>query len=222
MRCFSLKAILRCGGFLAAFSTLITSANAAVVTSTSAPDFASAQVINASDFSMNFDPNILDSSTIPHVEIVQLGRSTAGRDFYRFSHNGGTVHLDVDSAPTITNFDPWIGIWNAGGTLFANDDDGGGDPGDIAGVDIGGTYNSNLSNLTLAAGDYIIGVAGFPANFFGAGIITGNLIPVGGAYTLVISSSNVPEPSTLAALGLMSCGAGLRSYRRRKSLPQER
>ena len=221
MRCFSLKAILRCGGFLAALSTLIASASAAVVTSTSAPDFASAQVINASDFSMNFDPNILDSSTIPHVEIVQLGRSTEGRDFYRFSHNGGTVHLDVDSEPTITNFDSWIGIWDAVGTLLAANDDNGGDPGDIAGVSTGGVFNSNISNLTLAAGDYIIGVAGFPSDFLDGGIITGDLIPVGGAYTLVISS-NVPEPSTLAALGLMSCGAGLRSYRRRKSLPQEK
>jgi len=217
MRCFSLKSILGCGaGFLAAITTLVASANAAVITSTSAPNFASAQVINASDFSLSFDPNILDSSTIPHVQIVQLGRSTAGQDFYRFSHNGGTVHLDIDSSPMITNFDPWMGIWDAGGTLIADDDDGGGDPGDIAGVDVGGDYNSNLSNLSLAAGDYIIGIAAFPSTFSDAGNITGDLIPVGGTYSLVISSSNVPEPSTLAALSLMSCGIGFRSYRRRR------
>ena len=217
MRFFSLKTVLTCGGsFLATIATLFTSANAAVVTSTSAPNFASAQVINASDFSFGLDPNILDSSTIAHVEIVQSGRATAGRDFYRFSHSGGTVHLDIDSAPTSTNFDTWIGIWNAGANLLADDDDGGGDPGDIAGVNVGGFYNSNISNLSLAAGDYIVGVAGYPSTFLSGGNITGDLIPFGGTYTLVISSGSVPEPSTLAALSLMSCGVGLRSYRRRQ------
>ncbi|MFM8174215.1 MAG: DVUA0089 family protein, partial [Pirellulaceae bacterium] len=202
-------------GFLAAFAAQVTPAQAAVISSSSAPDFASAQLIGIGDFSTAFDSNILDSTTIPHVEIIQLGRASEGRDFYRFSHNGGTVHLDVDSSPITTSFDTWIGIWDAVGNLVGEMDDNGGDPGDISGVDVGGFYNSNLSNLNLAAGDYIVGVARYDSTFSNGGIVNGELIPVGGTYTLIISA-NVPEPSTLAMVGLLSCGFGFRSYRRRQ------
>jgi hypothetical protein len=65
-----------------------TVAQAAVVSSTSAPGFASAQYISGDNFSMSSNPNVLDSMTIPHAVIVQYGRASAGRDYYRFYHGG--------------------------------------------------------------------------------------------------------------------------------------
>lgn len=226
MNGFSIR-VMRCWivSMSAACVALTAAAQGAVVTSTSAPSFSSAQVIHGANFTLNFDPNILNSTAIPHVEILQLGRAAEGRDFYRFSHTGGTVHLDVDSAPITTNFDIWIGIWDATGNLAGNRDDNGGDLGDIPGNAVGGVFNSNLSYLNLAAGDYIVGVARYGSTFSNGGVISGSLIPVGGTYTLIISanaSDNAPEPSTLATLGLMSCVAGFRSYRRRRELSQLR
>jgi hypothetical protein len=178
--------------------------NAAVVVSSSAPDFASAQRIANSDFSLIFDGNVLDSGTIPRVQIIQTGRATSGFDFYRFSHGGGLVHLDVDSKPISTNFDTMFGIWDGVGNILAsNDDTAFGDPGDIPGVLVGGRYNSNLSNLDLPNGEYVVGVGRFFSRFVDGGSILGPQIPIGGTYTLNISSQ-VPEPTSMATLSLAS------------------
>jgi hypothetical protein len=178
--------------------------NAAVVVSSSAPDFASAQRIANSDFSLVFNGNVLDSGTIPHVQIIQTGRATSGFDFYRFSHGGGLLHLDVDSTPTTTNFDTMFGIWDGDGNILRSNDDSSGDPGDIPGVLVGGVFNSNLSYLDLPNGEYVVGVGQFFSQFVNGGSILGSQIPIGGTYTLNISSANVPEPTSMATVSLAS------------------
>ena len=206
------SALVLISGVLTLFSPTV--AQSAVVSSTSAPDFASAQYISRANFSTISNPNVLDSTTIPYAVIVQYGRASEGRDYYRFSHLGGTVHLDIDSDPQDTSFDTMMAIWDAGGNpLFVNDD-GGGDPGDIPNVDVGGYYNSNLSNLNLTAGDYVVGVSSFYTEFGFGGSADGDVIPVGGTYTLNISS--VPEPTSMAIFGLGALGMAYRS--RRKSM----
>jgi hypothetical protein len=182
------------------------------VSSTSAPDFASAQYISSANFSTIFNPNVLDSTTIPYAVIVQYGRASEGRDYYRFSHTGGTVHLDIDSNPQVTNFDTMMAIWDAGGNLLAVNDDSSGDPGDIPSVNVGGSYNSNLSNLNLAAGDYVVGVSSFLTEFGFGGSANFDVIPVGGTYTLNISSA--PEPTSMAIFGLGALGMAYRARRK--------
>jgi PEP-CTERM motif len=204
------SALVLISGILTLFAPTV--AQSAVVSSTSAPDFASAQYISRANFSKISNPNVLDSTTIPYAVIVQYGRASVGRDYYRFSHLGGTVHLDIDSNPQVTNFDTMMAIWDAGGNLFAfNDDTDSGDPGDIPSVIIGGRYNSNLSNLNLAAGDYVVGVSRYPT-VFGFGGSSNNVIPVGGTYTLNISSA--PEPTSMAIFGLGALGMAYRARRK--------
>ena len=183
------------------------------VASTSQGTFAG-QNVNG-NFTLNNLANVQDSTTIPHVEITQAGRPGAGFDFYRFSHAGGIVHLDIDTIPTATNFDTEIGIWTSAGILIIDNDDNGTDIGDGPGL-VGGGFNSAAFNLNLLAGDYVVGVAQFNSSFQnGSPFITGTQISQGGTYTLNISANNVvPEPVSLALFGVAAAAAGGFGWRR--------
>ena len=179
------------------------------ILSSSAGTFATAQNLNGF-FSLNALANVFDSTTIPHVEISQNGRPGTGFDYYAFSHNGGTVHLDIDDPSAGSFFDTQIGIWTAAGVLVgANDDAFPLDPGDSSGL------NSRLQGMNLASGDYVVGVCRFPCGFGANGVITGNPILTGGGYTLNVSANSVPEPATLGLIGIGLAGLG-RRLRRRK------
>lgn len=207
------SALVLISGVLTLFAPTV--AQSAVVSSTSAPDFASAQYISRANFSTISNPNVLDSTTIPYAVIVQYGRASEGRDYYRFSHFGGTVHLDIDSDPQVTSFDTMMAIWDAGGNLLAVSDDSF-DLGDIPDVSVGGYFNSNLSNLNLTAGDYVVGVSRYYTEFGFGGSADFDVIPVGGTYTLNISST-VPEPTSMAIFGLGALGMAYRSRRKSKA-----
>jgi hypothetical protein len=99
-----------------------------------------------------------------------------------------------------TNVDTEIGIFDAGGTLIAENDDGG-----------NGLY-SGIFDLSLAPGDYTLAVAPFLG---GASFADGFVVNPGtGTGDYIISASLVPEPGTLALLGL-GC-LGLLAGRRQK------
>jgi hypothetical protein len=100
-----------------------------------------------------------------------------------------------------TTVDTEIAIFDAAGVLLAENDDGG-----------NGLY-SGIFDLSLAAGDYTLAVAPFlgGASFsdgFGVSPGTGT-----GDYIINASLTVVPEPGTLAFLGL---GLGMMAFRRRK------
>lgn len=175
--------------------------------------FATAQIIPDSAFTLNFDPNIglnagaafvNTSTTIPHATVLlNIGGTTP--DFFRFTHLGGQIILDIDSSPVVTNHDAFISLFNSAGQELAFSDDNGGDPGDIPGVIIGGAFNSRIQSIQ-PAGDFVVSVQGF-----------------GGApqqtATLNISAfapQQIPEPTTLALLGMGAFAAAGYVVRKRR------
>ena len=192
---------------LAALFSTTAVVSAGPIASTSQGTFAGAQNVNGS-FTTNLIPTVINSTTLPHVEITQSGRPSSGFDFYSFSHGGGQVVIDIDGP--LTNFDTEIGLWNAAGTLIGNnDDDFSGDPGNNS------VFNSLLNFANLPAGNYIVGVGQFNVNFqSGSPYITGSSIFQGGAYNLNISATAIPEPASMALFGGLVALGGVVARRR--------
>lgn len=160
--------------------------------------FTTAQLLNG-HFSTEYDANIDDSTTLPHVSVI--GAGNGGFDYYRFTVTAdNTVGIfDIDNG--MPDLDSWLNLYNADGTLLTQHDDGGR-------YDAGTNHpwDSYLTYNFAAAGDYVIAVGRFP----------NQPLNFGQDYTLNISTvAAVPEPETYAMLvaGLAAVGFA----RRRKS-----
>jgi hypothetical protein len=199
--------------------------------------FATAQVIPKEAFTREFNPYIgtgggvsfvNTSTTIPHVTIVRpgTGETTANFDFFRFRTFGsGIIVADIDNSQfpdkgIRTNLDTVLHLFDVAGNLLAtNDNEVGVGPGDLAPPNlIGGLLDSRIETGILPAGDYIVAVAKSPSFGSAGGNVT-DPIPAFGSYTLNLSAqaNPIPEPSTLALLGVGVAGLiGCRTWRRRK------
>ena len=135
-------------------------------------------------------------------------------DEYAFTlAQAGVVTIETDEDPlgllsvaggALDTVDTELGLFDSTGTLIAYDDDGG-----------NGLY-SLLSGVSLAAGDYTVGVAAFGSSISAAGVGTFTLGDFDGGtsigdYSLSVTVA-VPEPS---ALGLLAI-AGMIGFTRRR------
>ena len=149
---------------------------------------ATAQNIDTANFVLDFDMNILDSTTIPHLTINGTGDGTF--DFYSFTANAGSLGIfDID----FQNFDTELFLFDSLGNLLAENDDAinGGDTGDGTPSGLG----SFIEHTFDAFGQYVIGVGKFDSSA-DSGSITGNAPESGDTYTLQISIEDHPLGSS--------------------------
>ena len=128
-------------------------------------------------FALTANPEISNSTTVPHVSIHATGAGAF--DYYKFTvSTGGTIGIfDIDHA----SWDTYLNLFDSSGTRLAFNDDGGVDPGSTSG------NNSFLTYTFAAAGTYYIQAAQYP----NAAISTGN------AYVLQVSLQVPPNASSL-------------------------
>ena len=145
---------------------------------------ATAQNIDA-NFTLDFDPNIGDSTSntstiIPHVTIIGTGDRT--NDYYSFTVNKpgdkGIFDIDFGSGQASGNFDAFLNLFDSGGNPLGFDDD------SNPSVGAGGSSSSNdsyLEFLFATPGVYVIRVGGYPG---------GLPVPAGATYQLQVSLEN--------------------------------
>lgn len=166
-------------------------------------------------FSTFTDHNVLDSSMIPHVTILNAAGDN-GFDWYKFTAvAAGRLILDIDGG--MPGMDTELFLFDsAGAAIIGNDDF---FPHTAGG---GGSVHSfdSFIDTMINAGTYYVVVGEFNSFFTGGAFgLAGGFPDTGDSYTLHVSLQNpvtmdVPEPASgmLLVLGL----AGAAAIRRRQ------
>ncbi len=174
-----------------------------------------------SGFNLSFDPDIEDSTIIPHTSVVAHNDATTDVDWFRFSVlAGSSIHLDIDTDNWGGLFDTTMALWDPSGNVIGQSDDWGYDPGSTsagyyyynsqiyAGAPITGTYYVSVSNYA----NFADGSSAFCCYDDDGGYATS------GGYDLHVSVSDpidpIPEPGSLA---LLTLGLGLIGFRSAKT-----
>ncbi|MFN4297559.1 MAG: M10 family metallopeptidase C-terminal domain-containing protein [Brevundimonas sp.] len=148
-------------------------------------------------FGLQFDAEIISSTTIPHATVQATGSGT--HEWYRFTAGAGeTVTIDIDGT---SGLDTVVRIYDAAGRPLAQNDDG---P-----VDVGSTVrqDSFLSFTLPAAGVYYI-VVGAYAGAGSGGYVDYSPIPAGQTYTLNVSLTGAAAPVSGYEGSRLEGGAG--------------
>lgn len=134
----------------------------------------------SNNFSLASNPNIANSTTIPHVTIFKTG--TGVIDYYSVDLiPGATIIADIDGANTSNSsdsFDSFIELYDPNGNLLESDDDS--NTSDGAGGS-SSRLDSFLSHTITTPGQYTISVRA----------LGDQEVPVGGTYQLHLSVDGV-------------------------------
>ncbi len=143
---------------------------------------AGAQDLDPAGWSLNFDPNIGDttsntSTTIPHLTILGTGDNTFDHYALTVANAGDLGIFDIDFGTAGGFIDSYLRLYDSGATLLASDDDS--SPSDGQGGSTS-SLDSFLQFTFPAPGVYVIEV----------GRCCVSTVPAGGDYQLQISIEN--------------------------------
>ncbi len=160
------------------------------------PDATNNSIPTAFDVSDNFslasDPDIADSTTLLHTTVDAVGNGRGG--FYKVTLAAGTViTVDIDGIADPDVHDSWVRLLDADGTVIAENDDGGGDPGSLTGRD------SSLVAVVPETGDYYVLEGRWSDTAPGDG--WSESVPVGSHYEVNVSVEFPPEPAQPGVAG---------------------
>ncbi|MGO4837643.1 pre-peptidase C-terminal domain-containing protein, partial [Rhizobiaceae sp. 2RAB30] len=133
-------------------------------------------------FSLANDPDIRNATLVPHWTVNAVGNGSSA--FYKVTVNAGSVlTFDIDHIADPDILDSWIVLRAADGSVLANNDDGGGDPGSSSGRDSGLTYTAEeTGTYYLEVGRWAGGSSFSPT------------IPAGVSYELNVSVAPPSPP----------------------------
>ncbi len=143
---------------------------------------ATPQNIDLAPWSLSFNANITESTTIPHLTIIGTGDDTFDYFEFNVAEAGSRGIFDIDEVSNFgQTFDTELFLFDEFGNLLAgNDDQHDGGLGSSSGVD------SYIDYTFAAPGTYVVAVAKF--NSFGEfGTVTGAAPGFGDGYTLHVS-----------------------------------
>ena len=150
--------------------------------------FATARIIDDEHWTKSENPNIFDSTVIPHISIKSTAVEEAF-DYYEFTveNAGDTGIFDIDfgKSDDTSSIDTELFLYDSSGSLLANNDD------RLGGPDAGSTVtaDSHIKHAFAEAGTYVIGVGRFNSEGSQFGI-TGAAPQPGQTYTLHVSVEN--------------------------------
>jgi Ca2+-binding RTX toxin-like protein len=113
------------------------------------------------DFSLAADAEIRDAATVPHWTVNATGNGSSG--FYKVVLKAGsTITADIDGIADPDQLDSWIQLIGGDGTVLADNDDNGGDPGSSSGRDSGLTFTvEEDGTYYIQVGSWVPGSDGF-------------------------------------------------------------
>ncbi len=160
------------------------------------PDATNNSIATAFDISNNFslteDPNIFDSTTVPHTTVEATGNGQGG--YYRIELAAGTIlSVDVDGIADPNVHDSWVRLLDSNGDIVTENDDGGGDPGSTS------IRDSSMVFVVEETGTYYILQGSWTAESEEGGWT--EVVPEGSTYTLNVSVDFPPAPAAPGEAG---------------------
>ncbi|MFQ6552598.1 M10 family metallopeptidase C-terminal domain-containing protein [Aestuariibius insulae] len=138
------------------------------------------------NFSLTEDPNIFDSTTVPHTTVNATGNGLGA--YYSIELAAGTViSIDIDGIEDPNVHDSWVRLLDEDGNIVAQNDDGGGDPGSTS------IRDSSTVHVVQETGTYYILEGSWTPESQEGGWT--EAIPEGSTYTLNVSVEFPPEPA---------------------------
>lgn len=153
----------------------------------------------SNNFSLTNDPDIFDSTTVLHTTVNATGNGQGG--YYKIDLAAGTViTIDIDGIADPNVHDSWLRLLNSNGSIVAQNDDGGSDPGSTSNRD------SSLVFVVQETGTYYIVEGSWSETAPGDG--WAEAVPEGSTYKLNVSVEFPPAPAQPGIAGSDNLNGG--------------